>query len=207
MSDNNEAAKKSKFNFGTLISINADGADANLNLTEFNAGLSLAIFANKRLALSINIDQPLYTIFKKMLVDLKKATNGSKTPLLINKWDRDPNGKGGKWVKDKTIIFGRTDDGIFFLEIKDANNAPFKFLFKSGLKYQIGSDPSDDATRSALALESFYNIWTTAHQVYLLAKLNHVPFKRNGGNSYGGNNNRPGNSGPSTKELEDDSSF
>lgn len=188
-----------QFKFDGLIpSLRADGTDGQLTVGEYKGYISLTVFANNSMALRIPINKFAWGIIRKSMNLVQKIQNGTRfVALNANEYDQNTR----KQTFKHSVIFGKTEDGIIYIELKGKDNAPIKFLYKLPAMLTYGADPVSDTVRSSDAFEIWKYSWENdIPGMMRLARLNWVSPGRGGGGRQNNNNNQP-SSGSSDNDI------
>lgn len=187
---------------GMLPALRAEGTDnGQLIIGEYKGYISLTVFMNNTVAVKIPINRYAHFAVKQCFNAIQKAAPNTRLVALnTNEWDPQTRKQSFK----NNILFGKTEDGQYYIEVKDRSSAPIKFMFKWPAMVTYGSDPIDDATKSLHAFLVWKEVWERdVPSMMFHSRLNWVPPQRN--NARGGNS-KPSNTSKSnsTSGSEDD---
>ena len=171
------------FNMSGLYSLKSESKGETLVFGAFNGAKTLTVFrTNGQKNTNFQISNELYVILCDTANDVAKGAPNAAFP--IRRFKFDPQAK--KKVLDNVITFGKDANGIFYIEFKDADNAPLKFPF-TGSKF-IEAGPDGDSDRSFRAFKGF--------QIFLTREWGTAPyFTRNNMAKPGQNRNNARPSG------------
>lgn len=172
------------FNMSGLYSLKSDSKGETITFSAYNGNKTITIFrSNGQKNSNFQVSNELYVILCDTANDVAKGAPNAAFPIRRFKFDMQAKKK----VLDNVLTFGKDSNGIFYIEFKDADNAPIKFPF-AGSKF-IEAGPDGDGDRSFRAFKGF--------QIFLTREWGVAPyFTRNNLQKFGqGNgNNRGGNS-------------
>ena len=153
------------------------------------------------------------SILVRTLKSVSQAQPGTKKSLIFQKYDPDQK----KNVVDSTIVIGKDDKQLFFIEAQfRANGAPksIRFTLKAGNTISTGEDFNDQARSSARLAYIIDYLEKTVPTAMLLSgrKFEGAPGgQKSGGGynkpSYGGGNNYPKKEAASAPSFGDEDTF
>lgn len=187
-----------KYNFGGFFpQLRAEGSDAQLTVGEYQSFISLTVFNNSQVAIRIPINRYAHFKMKQSFAAIQKAAPNTRIVALnTTEWDSQTR----THVFKNSIILGKTEDGQFYMELKDQNSAPLKFVFKWPATITAGSDPIDDATKGLEALTVWKEMWERdIPNMMFHARFNFIPPRRKGSS----NSNKSTTSTPSSSEEDE----
>lgn len=176
----------SKFNMAGLHSVSSESRQATLQFGVWNGKYQLTIFKQgENKPTSISIPPHIRVMIMKMLQETIKAAPGARFPLIKKEFVQADR----KYVVDYTLIIGKDENGVIYIDIKKQDSAPEKFPLRGDKSVERSGDPEGDGPRSVYAgetlLDFMKNVWNVAS---LLTRLN-MPSP--GAQRSGGNGNRP----------------
>ena len=132
-------------------------------------------------------------ILRKRLKDIQSAQPGTRQPIVFQSWDTEAK----KFNTDGTLIIGKDDKQVVFLEFQFSNNGNPKcivFDAKCPTSVSTGIEPMSDSAKSAVRVEAML-MWLDSyiHNAMLLTARKYTP--QGGNRSGGGISNRNNNSG------------
>lgn len=94
-------------------------------------------------------------ILKHLIEKVKKASPGSKFPMVCSQYIRETK----QWATEYVLTFLKDDKNIYHIEIQWKGNK-FDCVLKGPSGIAFGSDPMTDAEKSAIELETLLD-WLT----------------------------------------------
>lgn len=156
MSENN-------FNMSGLYSLKSESKGETIVFGAYNGAKTISVFrTNGQKNSNFQVSNELYIILCDTANDVAKGAPNAAFPIRRFKFDMQAKKK----VLDNVITFGKDSNGIFYIEFKDADNAPIKFPF-TGSKF-IEAGPDGDGDRSFRAFKGF--------QVFLTREWGVAPY-------------------------------
>lgn len=187
------------FNMSSLFSLKSESKGETLSFGAYNGSKTLSVFrSNGQKGSNLQVNNELYTILCDMVTEALKGAPNAAFPIRRFKFDMQTKKK----VLDLVITVGKDGNGIYYIEFKDADNAPLKFPFLGSKYIEAGAD--GDGDRSFRAFKGF--------QIFLVREWPNAPFfTRNNmqkfgqggnsrGNSSGNNNNYSSNANMSSED-------
>ena len=142
-----------KFNLGNQYVLFSEGTDARLNIGSFRGRSYATVFQAKNKQLSFMVDKELRYHFCKTLEMIKKASPETRIPIIISKFN--PQIKKRETLV--TIVFGKNEKQIIYIEINSPTSHNFTFAFKASKNIAVGSTPMGDAESTQIAVDLFIN--------------------------------------------------
>ena len=209
MADNNPNV----FNMANCYSITSDSKGETMQFGAFNGHQVIAVWknANGQRPSNLNVSQEFFALIVRTLSEVLKGVPGAAFPIKIKKWDSQIK----KFEISTIITFGKDNNGIYYIEYKEADGPCYKFPFLGDRKLE-GPIEGGDSERSARMFESFVMfVKQTWHMVPLFTRNNLVKpgnFNKggnsgrsnNGGGNYNNNNNNQQYNSNSNMSSEDD---
>jgi len=178
----------------TLYQIKGGGEEV-CNISTYNGKLQIGVLPKYVAGQPF---KPLYSqgftiagivIMKNYIAKLKSATPGAKFPIVVEDWDKEQR----KYVQQSSIIFGKDDKNVCFLEVHfDGRAMRFEFMLR---RLAVGSDPMDKAAKSAVGLVELEEYLT--HYAPLEMTIGRRKYTRGGNNAATSNNTAP-SAGPTS---------
>jgi hypothetical protein len=132
--------------------IRSTTGNENLNFRVWGGALRVGIVKDKEFKATFerSLAASKVTIIKHLIDKVKKASPGSKFPMVCSVYNRDTK----QWATDYVLTFLKDDKNVYHIEIQWKGNK-FDCVLKGPGGIAFGSDPMSDAEKSAIELETF----------------------------------------------------
>lgn len=158
MSEDMSQQNQSRFNFNSHYTLRAVNDNRTCTVNGFNGNVSLSIWdQNNRQGPvdTIPMNRELTHLMIKTLKELLKAQPNTTLTLEQKVYQRNEDGKGGKWVPGTIFKFVKDDKQMCFMDIHTKKlGTPLKLIYRSG-NFSVGTDELSDHEKSALSLSTF----------------------------------------------------
>jgi hypothetical protein len=147
------------------FSLKCKDSGEQLSISVFNGRAGLTVWppreSNTRgVVFKQNFTPEAQLLFKRALRNTADATPGTRNSLLFNKWDSEAK----KFIPEATIVIGKDDKNIFFIELQfqyNGNNKVLKFDMYASNAVQNSSEELGFPEKSRLRLDAIIEYFDT----------------------------------------------
>lgn len=158
-----------------------------LSLSVFNGRAGLTVWppreSNTRgVVFKQNFTAEAQLLFKRALRKVADDAPGARNSLLFNKWDGDNK----KFTPDATVVIGKDDKNIYFIELQfqyNGNNKVLKFDMFASNAVQNSSEELGFPEKSRLRLDAIIEYFNTLVPIAQIITGRKFVQKPNGGGS------------------------
>ena len=195
------------FNLKNLYTIKSESTKSSVQFAVYGGNTQISIFTGEfgsgTKPVNITINPILRGMMINSLKEVMKGAPGSRIPLLLKKWDQDAR----TYKVVNIICFGKDDNNVIYLEIKNDSFAPEKYPIRGIKSIERSGEVDNEGIRSKYEADALLNFmqlsWDTAS---MLSRFN-MPvrtFSKNGsGYKPNSDNNYKPTSAPTA--VKDDS--
>lgn len=188
------------FNPNGVRKFRSASGQSELHFGAWNGNTTLTIFQGKgrgERPKSIVIANETRLAMGEVMQALLTAAPGAKTSIILSKWDAQAQPRP-TYKRDCTIILGKDEHGIIFIEVVFEGQAPELFPIKGNSAVEISSEDNSPTVRSRRSAKELCRFIMSSWEIVAI-KCRTVQPPRGGSNA---SKSSGGSSAPSTPPAQ-----